>query len=74
MQLGTIALVRPLTRALDVPVVAAGGLMDGAGIAAARNSKRPAKMIRKQTRRSSKEALSHSPGLPRPMCVNRNKE
>lgn len=34
-QLGTVALVRLLTRAPDVPVIAAGGLMDGAGIAAA---------------------------------------
>ncbi len=34
-RLGTVALVRLLTRALDVPVIAAGGLMDGAGIAAA---------------------------------------
>ncbi|WP_323122887.1 NAD(P)H-dependent flavin oxidoreductase [Burkholderia alba] len=34
-RLGTIALVRILARALDVPVIAAGGIMDGAGIAAA---------------------------------------
>lgn len=34
-QLGTVALVRLLSRALDVPVIAAGGIMDGAGIAAA---------------------------------------
>jgi nitronate monooxygenase len=34
-QLGTLALVRLLVRRLDVPVVAAGGIMDGAGIAAA---------------------------------------
>ena len=34
-QLGTFALVRILTRALDLPVIAAGGIMDGAGIAAA---------------------------------------
>jgi nitronate monooxygenase len=34
-QLGTFALVRLLTRALVLPVIAAGGLMDGAGIAAA---------------------------------------
>lgn len=34
-QLGTFALVRLLTRSLDVPVIAAGGIMDGAGIAAA---------------------------------------
>jgi nitronate monooxygenase len=33
--LGTLALTRLLARALDVPVIAAGGLMDGAGIAAA---------------------------------------
>lgn len=33
--LGTIALTRLLVRAVDVPVVAAGGIMDGAGIAAA---------------------------------------
>ena len=32
--LGTLALTRVLVRALDVPVVAAGGIMDGAGIAA----------------------------------------
>jgi nitronate monooxygenase len=32
--LGTVALTRLLVRALDVPVVAAGGIMDGAGIAA----------------------------------------
>ena len=31
---GTLALVRLLVRAVDVPVVAAGGIMDGAGIAA----------------------------------------
>jgi nitronate monooxygenase len=34
-QLGTFALVRILSRALAVPVIAAGGLMDGACIAAA---------------------------------------
>ena len=34
-QLGTMALVRLLVRALEVPVIAAGGIMDGAGIAAA---------------------------------------
>lgn len=33
--LGTLALTRLLTRALPVPVIAAGGIMDGAGIAAA---------------------------------------
>src|SRR5436305_470033 len=33
-RLGTIALTRLLARKLDVPVVAAGGIMDGAGIAA----------------------------------------
>ena len=32
--LGTLALTRLLVRALDIPVVAAGGIMDGAGIAA----------------------------------------
>lgn len=34
-QLGTFALTRILVDALDVPVIAAGGIMDGAGIAAA---------------------------------------
>jgi nitronate monooxygenase len=34
-RLGTFALTRVLVRALSVPVVAAGGIMDGAGIAAA---------------------------------------
>lgn len=34
-QLGVFALTRLLTRNLDVPVIAAGGIMDGAGIAAA---------------------------------------
>lgn len=34
-QLGTMALVRLLVSKLDVPVIAAGGIMDGAGIAAA---------------------------------------
>jgi nitronate monooxygenase len=34
-RLGTMALVRVLARAVDVPIVAAGGIMDGAGIAAA---------------------------------------
>jgi nitronate monooxygenase len=34
-QLGTVSLVRLLACALDVPVIAAGGLMDGAGIASA---------------------------------------
>jgi nitronate monooxygenase len=34
-RLGTIALTRLLVRALDRPVIAAGGIMDGAGIAAA---------------------------------------
>lgn len=34
-RLGTFALTRMLVRALDVPVIAAGGIMDGAGIAAA---------------------------------------
>ena len=33
-QLGTIALTRLLVRELEVPVIAAGGIMDGAGIAA----------------------------------------
>ncbi|OZI18976.1 nitronate monooxygenase [Bordetella genomosp. 9] len=33
-RLGTLALTRLLVRHLDVPVVAAGGIMDGAGIAA----------------------------------------
>jgi len=32
--LGTFALVMVLTRALGLPVIAAGGIMDGAGIAA----------------------------------------
>lgn len=34
-RLGTLALTRLLVRSLDVPVLAAGGIMDGAGIAAA---------------------------------------
>ncbi len=34
-RLGTIALTRILVRELSVPVIAAGGIMDGAGIAAA---------------------------------------
>ncbi len=34
-RLGTFALTRLLVRRLDVPVIAAGGIMDGAGIAAA---------------------------------------
>lgn len=34
-RLGTLALVRVLAAALPIPVVAAGGIMDGAGIAAA---------------------------------------
>jgi nitronate monooxygenase len=34
-RLGTMALTRLLARALDVPVIAAGGIMDGAGISAA---------------------------------------
>ncbi|HZZ82354.1 MAG TPA: nitronate monooxygenase [Gemmataceae bacterium] len=34
-QLGTIALTRLLVRKLDIPVIAAGGIMDGAGITAA---------------------------------------
>jgi nitronate monooxygenase len=33
--LGTMALTRLLVRKLDVPVIAAGGIMDGAGVAAA---------------------------------------
>jgi nitronate monooxygenase len=33
-RLGTLPLVRLLVRALDIPVIAAGGIMDGAGIAA----------------------------------------
>lgn len=33
--LGTMALTRLLVRELDIPVIAAGGIMDGAGIAAA---------------------------------------
>ena len=33
-RLGTVALTRMLVRKLDVPVIAAGGIMDGAGIAA----------------------------------------
>src|ERR1700745_2935112 len=32
--LGTIALTRLLVRQLDIPVISAGGIMDGAGIAA----------------------------------------
>ncbi len=34
-RLGTLALTRILARALTVPVIAAGGIMDGAGVAAA---------------------------------------
>lgn len=34
-RLGTFALTRLLARSLEVPVIAAGGIMDGAGIAAA---------------------------------------
>jgi nitronate monooxygenase len=34
-RLGTMALTRLLLRELDVPVIAAGGLMDGAGVSAA---------------------------------------
>jgi nitronate monooxygenase len=34
-RLGTVALTRLLVRKLDIPVIAAGGIMDGAGIAAA---------------------------------------
>jgi nitronate monooxygenase len=34
-RLGTMALTRLLVRELDIPVIAAGGIMDGAGIAAA---------------------------------------
>lgn len=34
-KLGTLAFTRLLVRKLDVPVIAAGGIMDGAGIAAA---------------------------------------
>jgi nitronate monooxygenase len=34
-RLGTVALTRILARALDIPVIAAGGIMDGAGISAA---------------------------------------
>jgi nitronate monooxygenase len=34
-RLGTMALTRLLVRQLDVPVIAAGGIMDGAGISAA---------------------------------------
>jgi nitronate monooxygenase len=33
-RLGTLALTRLLVRSLDIPVIAAGGIMDGAGIAA----------------------------------------
>lgn len=33
-QLGTLALTRVLVEAVDLPVIAAGGIMDGAGIAA----------------------------------------
>lgn len=33
--LGTLSLTRCLVRALEVPVIAAGGIMDGAGVAAA---------------------------------------
>lgn len=33
-RLGTVALTRLLVRDLDVPIIAAGGIMDGAGIAA----------------------------------------
>ncbi|HUB90594.1 MAG TPA: nitronate monooxygenase, partial [Dyella sp.] len=34
-RMGTLALTRVLVRSLDIPVIAAGGIMDGAGIAAA---------------------------------------
>ncbi|MDP5279243.1 nitronate monooxygenase family protein [Sphingomonas sp. DG1-23] len=33
--IGTLALVRRIARAIDLPVIAAGGFMDGAGVAAA---------------------------------------
>jgi nitronate monooxygenase len=36
-RLGTLALTRILSRSLHIPVIAAGGIMDGAGIAAALN-------------------------------------
>lgn len=34
-RLGTVALTRLLVKSLDTPVIAAGGIIDGAGIAAA---------------------------------------
>jgi nitronate monooxygenase len=34
-RLGTLALVRVLVKSVDLPIIAAGGIMDGAGIAAA---------------------------------------
>jgi nitronate monooxygenase len=36
-RLGTLALTRILVRNIDLPIIAAGGIMDGAGIAAALN-------------------------------------
>ncbi len=44
-RLGTLALTRVLVRNLTIPVIAAGGIMDGAGIAAALvlGARRPAR-------------------------------
>ena len=48
--LGTLALTRLLVRAVDIPVIAAGGIMDGAGIAACLLS---ARALPSSARRSS---------------------
>ena len=54
-RLGTIALTRLLVRALDIPVIAAGGIMDGAGIAAC--------LLLGAQRRPARHGLHRVPGV-----------
>ncbi len=69
-QLGTFALTRLLTREFDLPVIAAGGIMDGAGIAAAWRSARrrhnwARRSLRVPKRRSTKATVARFWATPR---------
>jgi len=67
-RLGTIALTRLLARELAVPVVAAGGIMDGAGIGAALRLGASVRLMLCSCHRlgTAAHARSHTHRSPRP--------